>query len=315
MITTIQQGTYTTIQDQGRWGYQAYGMPIAGAMDRYAYSVANLLVGNISTAAVLEMTELGGTFKFDEEQMVALCGGDMQGTVNDVPIVNWSSFLVPKKGYIRLDRSTTGYRAYLSVRGGFEVPMVLGSRSTYTRAKVGGHEGRALRQGDVLYVGGDHGFTVQPWNLPRHYIPQYTSTITLRVILGPQDHMFSKNAIHIFFNSVYRVTEQAGRTGYRLKGATIKPLGNIDIVSDAMCLGAIQISANNMPFIMTADHQTTGGFAKIGTVIWADLSKLAQARPGDSIHFQLVTEEEAIENLSDEKQCLIEIDRMCKIHD
>jgi len=312
MITTIQQGAFTTIQDQGRWGYQAYGMPIAGSMDRYASSVANLLVGNKPTAAVLEMTACGGAFKFDEEQLIAICGGDMQGTLNGVPIANWSSFLVPKSSQITFDKVISGYRTYLAVAGGFDVPIFLGSRSTYTRGQVGGYEGRALRQGDVLYVGKECSFTVEPRKLECNYIPQYPSEIMLRVILGPQDGMFSQSAIDLFLESTFIVTEQAGRMGYRLKGAMIKPIGKADIVSDAMCLGAIQISANSRPFIMTADHQTTGGFAKIGTVIWTDLAKLAQAQPGDIIRFKLVTEQEAIETLCCEKQCFIDITNICR---
>ena len=308
MITTIGQGDCTTIQDQGRFGYQAYGMPVAGAMDRYAYTVANLLVGNRENAAMLEMTGFGGAFKFDEEQLVAVCGADMQGELNSMPIKNWSSFIIPKGGEIRFKGSLSGYRTYLALRGGIETPMVLGSRSTYARAKVGGYEGRALRQGDVFYVGTDCCDQVKPCNLEFKYIPQYAEKITLRVLLGPQDNLFPEDVIQTFLQNSYAVSEQAGRTGYRLKGPAIKPRGKADIVSDAIWQGAIQISDKGMPFIMTADHQTTGGFAKIGSVIWADLSKLAQARPGDKIYFTLVTEEEAIDALRHERQSYLHIE-------
>ncbi|WP_378955236.1 biotin-dependent carboxyltransferase family protein [Pelosinus sp. sgz500959] len=307
MITTIQQGDSTTIQDRGRFGYQAYGMPVAGAMDQYAYAVANLLVGNRDDAAMFEMTGFGGAFKFDEKQFVAVCGADMQGELNGVSIKNWSSFIIPKGGEIRFNRTIIGYRTYLAVGGGLEIPMILGSRSTYARAKVGGYEGRTLRQGDVFYVGNDQAGQVQPRNLEVEFIPQYTEEIRLRVLLGPQDDLFTESMIQTFLQSVYVVSEQAGRTGYRLKGPMIKPKGKADIVSDAIWQGAIQISDNGMPFIMTADHQTTGGFAKIGSVIRVDLSKLAQARPGDRISFMLVTEEEAIHALRYEKQSYLRI--------
>jgi biotin-dependent carboxylase-like uncharacterized protein len=297
MITVIQSGEFTTIQDKGRFGYQAYGMPVAGAMDQYAFCIANLLAGNNADAAVLEMTDNGVVLKFDEAQMVAVCGADMQGKLNDVPVANWSSFFVPRNGILKFGAAKTGRRTYLAVRGGIEVPVVLGSRSTYTRAGIGGHEGRILRQGDVLYVGEEAADGAKPQKLQPLYIPQYTSDICLRVLLGPQDNMFSADAIKTFFTNKYTVAPQSDRAGYQLKGSRIKTIGKTDIVSDAVCMGAIQIPAYGRPLIVTADHQTTRGFAKIGCVIRADLDKLAQAKPEDTIHFSQVSEPEAIEAL------------------
>lgn len=304
VITTIQQGYFTTIQDQGRWGYQAYGMPVAGAMDRYAYRIANLLAGNREDAAVIEMTGAGAAFKFDEEQFVAVCGADMQGKLNGTPVGNWSSFFVPRRGEIRFDAAATGYRTYLAVRGGIDVPMVLGSRSTYTRAKIGGYEGRALRQGDVLYIGQDsEPRQAVPQHLSVQYVPRYSTKINLQVILGPQDDMFAEQAIDTFFKSTYTVDEQSDRIGYQLQGPKVLTGGKADIVSDAVGQGAIQIPSYGMPFIVTADHATTRGFAKIGYVIQSDLSKLAQAKPGDRICFSRVSEEEAIEALQSTQRC------------
>lgn len=302
MITVIQPGDFTTIQDQGRFGYQAYGMPVAGAMDQYAYRLANWLVGNHSDAAVLEMTGSGAVLKFDEEQRVALCGADMQGNLQDEPAANWSSFLVPKKGVLHLESAVNGRRAYLAVRGGFAVPLVLGSRSTYTRAGLGGHEGRRLRQGDVLYVDQETETTPKVQKLPPEFIPEYPNEILLRILLGPQDNMFSKDAITRFFTNQYTVSTQSDRAGYELKGSRIKTIGRTDIVSDAVCLGAIQIPAYGRPLIVTADHQTTRGFAKIGCIIKADLDKLAQAKPEDIIHFAQVSESEALEALQQRKR-------------
>lgn len=311
MITIIRQGNFTTIQDEGRLGYQAYGMPSAGAMDRYACKVANLLVGNHASAAVIEMTAFGASFKFDEEQFVAVCGADMHGNMNGGPISNWSSFTVAKGSEVKFDAATEGYRTYLAVAGGIDVPIVLGSRSTYTRAKVGGYEGRVLWQGDVLSIGKDNASSVQPRNLDSKYIPSYSEQINLRVILGPQDHLFTSDAIKVFFESTYTITDQANRMSYRLKGPVITHVGKADIVSDAVCLGAIQVPASGMPIIMTADHQTTGGFTKLGSVIRVDLSTLAQGRPGDRINFQCITEQEAIEALKDEQQRYTNIEKMC----
>ena len=312
VITTTQQGYFTTIQDEGRWGYQAYGMPISGAMDKYAYRVANLMVGNHRNAAVLEMTDCGAALKFDEEQFVAVCGADMQGVLNGKPINNWSSFTVPKKGELRFDTAISGYRTYLAIRGGFEVPLVLESRSTCSWAKVGGYEGRSLRQGDVLYVGQDSDFETISRSLEPKYFPSYADEIKLRVILGPQDTMFTQEALVAFFENSYIVTNQSDRTGYRLQGTKIKHIDKAEIISDAACLGAIQIPSHGMPFIMTADHQTTRGFPKLGSVNQEDLSKLAQARAGDRIRFVLSTEKEAIDALRLERQDYINILDLCK---
>ncbi|WP_371373033.1 biotin-dependent carboxyltransferase family protein [Sporomusa aerivorans] len=307
MITILQQGGFTTVQDEGRWGFQAFGMPIAGAMDKYACRVANLLAGNRENAAVIEMTDCGAAFKFDQEQFVAVCGADMQGKLNGKAVANWSAFFVPKRGELMFDTATSGLRTYLAVRGGIDIPPILGSRSTYTRARIGGLEGRALRQGDVLYLGGDSASQAISRILPSRYIPDYSSELTLRVMLGPQDYMFADSARKSFLTSTYVVAE-ADRAGYLLKGPKVLPVGKeTDIVSDAVGLGAIQIASNGRPFIVTADHQTTRGFAKIGYVIRVDISFLAQARPGDKIRFSMVSEQAAIDALLAEKQIYAKI--------
>lgn len=303
MITVIKQGDFTTIQDEGRLGYQAWGMPVAGAMDHYAYRMANLLAGNEKFAAVIEMTGVGAAFKFDEEQLVAVCGADMQGTVNGRPIQNWSSFFVPPRGELRFDAAIAGYRTYMAVHGGIDVPVVLGSRSTYTGAKIGGYEGRTLRQGDVLYVGKDTERETVLANLPREYIPQYAAAYNLRILLGPQNHLFAQEAIHTFLTGTYTVAGSSDRVNYQLVGPKIDSLVKTDIVSDAVSLGAIQIPSYGMPYIVAADHGTTRGFAKLGYVIQVDLAKLAQARPGDKVHFTHVTEREAVDVLKKERQC------------
>ena len=307
MFTAVSPGFFTTIQDEGRWGYQAYGMPVAGAMDRYAYRAANLLVGNKPSAAVIEMTLLGAAFKFDKDLLIAICGADMQAKLDGVSVKNWSSFLVTKGSELKFDYAQTGCRTYMAVRGGIEVPSVLGSRSTYTRAKVGGLQGRALIQGDILAVGEDAESEARPRTLDSVYIPQYSPSISLRVLLGPQDNMFTAEAIATFFQNQYTVTDEADRMGYRLEGAKISHVSKADIISDALCLGAIQIPAHGMPIIMMADRQTTGGYAKIGTVIGPDLKKLAQAKPGDVVRFEQIEEAAAVEALREERQAYLQI--------
>ena len=307
MITVLKPGFFSTIQDQGRWGYQAFGMPVAGAMDRYAFRIANLLAGNKPEAAVIEMSMLGAAFKFDERQIVAICGADMQAELNGERIANWTSFAVPKGSELRLDYAPAGFRAYLAVRGGIDVPCVLGSRSTYTPAKIGGLEGRALQAGDVLDVGNDFEPDARPRSVSVQDIPAYDQYITLRVLLGPQDDMFPPEAIAAFFDSEYLITDEADRVGYRLQGPKLTHRDTAVIISDALPMGAIQIPAHGMPIIMMADRQTTGGYAKIGAVIGPDLSRLAQARPGDRVKMKKINENEAIDALRSERQVYLRI--------
>ncbi|WP_188398914.1 biotin-dependent carboxyltransferase family protein [Sporomusa sp. GT1] len=294
MITTIHPGLFTTVQDEGRWGYQAFGMPVAGAMDCYAYYAANILAGNKPAAAVLEMTLRGGHFRFEADYYVSICGADMQARLNGTPVKNWSGFLVAAGSELVFDYAISGCRSYVAVNGGINTPVVLGSRSTYTRAAVGGLDGRALQAGDVIPIGKDADAAPRTSRLlPVEFIPAYRDQVELRVLLGPQDDYFSEAGITTFFTSTYCISTEADRMGYRLEGSVIEHKEKADIISDALCQGAIQVPGHGMPIIMMADRQTTGGYTKIGTVIGPDLSLLAQAKPGDSIVFKKCSEDEA----------------------
>ena len=309
MITIIKPGLLTTIQDKGRWGYQAYGMPVAGAMDRYAYNIANFLVGNVCDAAVVEMTMLGATLRFDNEAWVSICVADMQGTLNREKIRNWSSFYIAAGSELAFGYVASGCRSYLAVRGGIDVPLVLGSRSTYTRAGVGGVDGKALHAGSTLAVGKQQTSVAgQLRTVPAAFIPHYASELTVRVLLGPQDDLFTEEGIATFFNSEYTISDEADRMGYRLEGPPIKHSGTADIISDALCQGAIQVPGHGMPIVMMADRGTTGGYAKIGTVIGPDLSWLAQAKPGDSVRFIQCFDEEAVAALQHEQDSYTQIE-------
>ncbi len=301
MIEVVQSGLFTTVQDKGRWGYQAYGMPVAGAMDRYAHRAANILLGNDPDEAALEMTLMGGTYRFRDAAWVAVCGADMQGTLDGAPIQNWSSLFVPAGGELSFQYAAAGCRAYLAVQGGFDVPLVLGSRSTYTRGGIGGVEGRALKSGDVLKHGPAGAGRVSARTLPADLVPLYGGEVVLRVLLGPQDDFFTQAGLDTLFGGRYVISDEADRMGYRLEGAKIEHGKKPDIVSDALCQGAIQVPGHGMPIVMMADRQTTGGYAKIGAVIGPDLSLLAQAKPGDAVRFALCTEAEAVAALREEQ--------------
>jgi len=309
MIKTIKPGLFTTVQDEGRWGYQAYGMPVAGAMDRYAYRLANHLAGNRKGAAVLEMTMLGGAFEFQNDCLVSICGADMQANLDGARVPNWSAFQVSAGSVLSFDYVAAGCRTYLAVRGGIKAPPVLGSRSTYTRAGVGGLEGRPLKAGDILQAGIDLGSGAQPATLPEQFTARYDQEQTLRVIMGPQDDMFTAGGIRTFLESKYTVSNEADRMGYRLEGPKIEHAGKADIISDALPEGAVQVPAHGMPIVMMADRQTTGGYPKIATVIGPDLSLLAQARPGDTVCFHSCSDEEALNILRSEEQRYFDVQR------
>lgn len=299
MIIVSKPGMLTTVQDSGRVGYQAYGMPVAGVMDNYAYRIANLLVGNDCNRAVLEMTMLGGTFQFTEDTWVAICGGDMQATLNGEKVPNWSRIFIPSGSELAFGYSKTGCRSYLAVVGGIAVPEVLGSSSTYTRGNFGGFKGRALRAGDELAVGAAEKLPPCNISLGAEFVTEYTSEVELRVMLGPQQDLFTEEGINTLFTQPYYISNDADRMGYRLEGTKIEHTHKPDIISDALCQGAIQVPGHGMPIIMMADRQTTGGYAKIGTVISTDLCKLAQAKPGEMVKFVQCTDDEAVAALEE----------------
>ncbi len=304
MITVVKAGLLATVQDLGRPGHRSSGMPLSGAMDRVALSVANLLAGNAPGAAAVELTLAGGTWRFDDDAVVALAGADLKGSLDGVPVAPWSSFQARAGSLLTFGAAATGVRAYLAVRGGVDVPVVLGSRSTYTRAGVGGLSGRALVSGDRLPVGEARGRAPAPRTLPPGRRPPCGGGATLRVLLGPQDDLFTAAGVATFLSGAYRVTPQNDRMGYRLEGPPIALLGGADIVTDALVPGAVQVPGSGQPIVMGADAQTTGGYAKIATVIGPDLRLLAQARSGDLLRFARVTQAAAVRAVREERDGL-----------
>lgn len=301
-IKVINAGLFTTVQDQGRWGYQAYGVPVAGVMDRYAANIANILAGNDEAKAVLEMTFKGGSFSFSREAYIAITGAEMGATLNGVKICNWQGIKVQAGSILEFSYAQSGARTYLAINGGIDIPEVLGSRSTYTRGALGGVDGRQLKIDDELKIGTSDSCPSENIILNEEFIPNYANEIVLRVLLGPQDSAFTSTGIATLFSKAYTITADSDRMGYRLEGPKIQHKDKADIVSDALALGSIQVPGHGMPIIMMADRQTTGGYTKIGTVISSDLAKLAQAKPGDTISFAQVNYDEAITSLKDEQK-------------
>jgi len=307
VFSVIKPGLLTTVQDRGRFGFRAFGLSPGGAMDSLAARVANLLAGNGPDAALLEMTLLGGTFRFQTRAYVAVCGADMGCRLNGVPVRNWSAFAVPAGGELTFGHAASGCRAYLALRGGICLPPVLGSRATFLRAGIGGFGGRALRVADLIPFAKKSGAVPGPRFLPAHLAPDYPEEIRLRVLSGPQDDLFEPEGLRTFFSSVYTVTPRNDRMGYCLSGPAIRHRSGADIISDALCAGAVQVPGDGLPLIMTADHQTTGGYAKIGAVISPDLPRLVQARQGTRVRFVRCSDSEAVSALKRQEEFLAEL--------
>lgn len=307
VLEVIAPGLLTTVQDRGRHGYQAFGMPVAGAVDEYALRIANILVGNQEGAAALELTLLGPQLKVLAPIKLALTGADLGAEINGQEFPRWETVAVKSGDEIAFTAAKSGCRAYLAVAGGIDVPEVMGSRSTYLRGKIGGLDGRALKAGDHIAAGSQREKNIPSGTrLAPALIPTYQPKITLRVILGPQENHFTSAGQDTFLQSEYAVTTEADRMGYRLEGPTIEHLAGADIISDGIPLGAVQVPGHGLPIVMLADRQTTGGYPKIADVCSVDLDRIGQAKPGDKIRFEPITVSESIQLLREREAALKE---------
>lgn len=292
-MTILSPGPLSTIQDEGRFGAMGKGFSPGGAMDPIAMKLANLLVGNAPGMGVIEMTMAGITARFDCDSVIALTGADMSARRNGVPIERYRSIAVHAGDTLTMGAALHGMRAYLAVTGGFDLPVVMGSVSTNLKCGLGGFRGRKLQKGDELPL--NQSVPASVFGERRLAIPDSCpDVVTLRVLLGPQDDAFTERGIAAFLSSEYTVTGQSDRMGIRLSGERIESKHGVDILSDGIATGSIQIPASGTPIIMMVDRQTTGGYAKIAAVISADLSLAAQVRPGTRIRFVTVPEQEAI---------------------
>lgn len=277
-------GLMTTVQDLGRYGFQQYGVSVSGAMDQVAAKLANILVGNHENEGLLEATMIGPEIEFLHQAVIAITGGDLQPFINNIQIPMNKSIVVNPGDCLLFKGIKKGCRTYVGFAGGIDVPMVMGSKSTFFRAQIGGYEGRALKAGDIVSTGTYFsGFSER--QLPEDFYDYGGETVEVRVVLGPQDDAFTEKGINTLFNSVYSVSNNCDRMGYTLEGNKIEHKDGADIISDGIAMGAIQVPSKGNPIIMMADRQTTGGYTKIGNVITVDLPKIAQAKPGDKIIF------------------------------
>lgn len=290
-------GLVTTVQDLGRLGYQRYGVPVAGATDGSALRVANRLVGNEPGAAGLECTVAGPRLVALRPMVTAVTGADLGAVVDRQDIGRfevppWSSFLLRPGNVLRFEGHGSGARAYVAFSGGIDVPLVLGSRSTYMTAGFGGVEGRALRSGDRLGLLPSESPSVPGLKWPRANRNLRESETAIRVVLGPQDDYFTEQGLRTLASSVYTVATASDRMGIRFEGPPLEHRTQ-DFVSDGIMLGGMQVPPNGLPILMLADRATMGGYPKIATAALVDLPRLAQLLPGDRVRFQFVSRDDA----------------------
>ena len=303
-ITIVNPGMMTTVQDLGRVGYQQFGVSVSGVMCPRSAILANILVGNEDGEAVLECTMMGPQLQFDTANCIAITGGDLGPTLDGKPIPNYAAIAVQAGQILRFTMPKAGCRAFVSFAGGLDIEPVMGSRSTYMKAKIGGFEGRKLQKGDVIK------FRDPKADLPkldlRHMAPEFRprAEYTVRVVLGPQDDYFTDEGVATFLSSVYTVTPEFDRMGCRLSGEVIAHKDGGDIISDGISFGAIQVPSSGNPIIMLGDRQTTGGYTKIAGVITADFRILAQLKAGDKVRFEKVSIAQAQDALLAQKGAL-----------
>ncbi|MCG1026812.1 biotin-dependent carboxyltransferase family protein [Virgibacillus halodenitrificans] len=291
IFQVIKPGIYTTFQDMGRIGFQKYGLPVAGAMDLYAFQIGNILVGNTRNTVSLEVTLIGPKLKAKAAITVAITGANLEPEVNGQSRPMWSTFQLEKGDVLSFGKYHSGVRAYISVAGGFDVPVLFQSQSTDIRSGIGqtlDHYGtlKGLPKSEKEGIG-----------LSKPLIPTYATSIEVGVIEGPHMSSFTSDERKDFFNKTFRVEPNSNRMGYRLSNS--KKVGTIkqDIWSDAVPFGGIQVPPNGQPIILMADRQPTGGYPRIGTVISTDLPKIAQLPPQSEVSFYPISVEEAQERV------------------
>ncbi|HET6204717.1 MAG TPA: biotin-dependent carboxyltransferase family protein [Planctomycetota bacterium] len=293
-LEVVRAGPFATVQDLGRFGHLRHGVPPSGAMDPFALEVANLLVGNPRGAAALEVAPGRLALRCLAEGLFAVTGADLDATVDGKPAPRWEAFAVHGGETLSFGRALGGVFAYLALAGGIDVDEVMGSRSTYVRARLGGFEGRPLGRGDLLRAG-PIAAPLRPAGrrLPREVIPSYSRRVEARVILGPDLDRFTEQALATLLASPFEVTPRSDRMGYRLRGPSLRHRGGADILTDALATGSVQVPPDGQPIVLLADRPATGGYARIATVITADVGKVAQSPPGGTVSFRSVEIEQA----------------------
>jgi len=309
-IHVIKAGALSTLQDLGRFGYQRYGVIVDGVMDEWSHRVANILVGNPETEATLEMTLIGPSLRFDDAALIAICGADLSPRIGEHDVPMDRPVLLRAGSQLEFGRRRSGCRAYLAIHGGYDVAPVMDSKSTYLRGGFGGLQGRAIRKDDMIAIGQsdatshhrslmrlfrtrDDPFSAPTFALVTRSVPDESTAQPVRVVAGPQWDGFATAMQQAFLDSEFAITPNSDRMGYRLQGAKLVPRETIEMISEGVSFGTVQVPPDGNPIILMADCQTTGGYPKIAQVASVDLPLLAQMMPGQRVRFERISLDEA----------------------
>ena len=306
-LYVTRAGFLTSVQDLGRTGFREFGVSLGGVLDSFALRVANLLVGNDEGSAGLEITLGGVQLRFDEERIVAWCGGKFDVHLGSTALPAGHTALLPAGEALKFGRPQIGCRCWLAASGGIEVPLVLGSRSTDLRATFGGFEGRTLRDGDVIPLGPRPGSPtpatgISSWTAPHDWVSPAKRDPILRFVRGVDWNHFNASTLRRFTSETFAVSLDSDRMGVRFDCPELKREDNVDLISEGVAAGTIQVPPSGKPILLLGDCQTIGGYPKIAHVITVDLGIAAQLRAGDHVRFSEVS-------LSDAHRLLLERER------
>ena len=289
-LVAVEPGPFVTLQDTGRVGWQRFGVSRSGAMDVDALATANILAGNAPNEAALEFAHVGGMFRLQATSCrIGIAGGHFTVSVDGRPVRPYTSATVLRGQTVRIGVARNAIWGYVAVSGGFAIPRQLGSLSTHARSGIGGLGGRAVQAGDVLPLAADAVLAAPERHLAE--LPDRRGPV--RVVLGPQDDLFTDEAVELFRSATFLITPQMDRLGYRLDGPLLQHAHDHNIISDGLVAGCIQVPGSGAPIVLMRDAQLPGGYPKIATVIGADLGRLAQMRPGTPVRFATVGVSEA----------------------
>lgn len=279
-------GLETTVQDQGRIGYQSFGVPVSGAMDKKAAQLANELVGNASQNPVLEITLLGPTIEFQGDCQIAITGANLSPKINQRVIPLYTTINVESGDVLKFGGIQNGCRAYLAVGGTWAIPQWLDSFSALPYSGKRATPQSLIEKGTTLEINPARSIAIK--NIAEEERPKYEQQLRIRVLPGPEFEEFSPYTIAYFFSRGYQLTNESNRMGYRLDGTIIDFKPKREVISSGIIPGTIQITSAGQPVILMADAQTVGGYYRMANVVSEDLNKLAQLKPGDEIWFSLV---------------------------
>jgi antagonist of KipI len=309
MITIKKPGLLTSFHDLGRYGYQQYGVIASGSMDQAAHRISNIIVGNDENEATMEITLSGPTLEFNGDALISICGADLSPSINGKIVKPWRPVYVEKGSILTFGKCKHGCRSYLAVAGGYDIPDIMGSTSTYLRAGIGGWNGRALQAEDQIHLKApgvlagrikaaitkqsSQAFIEADWTVAGNALPKYRINPEIRVTKGREYDLFDNFSIYEFLHSRFKITSHSDRMGYRLEGSKLTLKESSELISEPVRFGTIQVPAEGNPIVLLADRQTTGGYPKIAEIASVDLPLVAQSKPGEHLSFRLISLAEA----------------------